>query len=412
MSETHSSSAAQAGAQTAAPAVDLFKPLQRLADLTVKLTEIGPPLAEIASHLGYGDIAQRVLRLADAQGMESRFVAASIARRERRFLDVLEIVAQAARSFTPPADKAGGPDPAEEFLHLVRLGFATALFELDELSAAKDFVAVLAAELPRLASHYETDPFYLTLLAQTVWFEDPERSEEIWEQALTLGEQESTWNARGTWYKEAAKDLDGATEAYRQGLKAVPWSALLLHNLAQIELERAADPNADPEQARRRLKEANRLIENALKKAPRPRLKRHIFATSNRLRRLRASLPEPVPVLPAKVGERVTGKVVSLAPYGAFVDIGDGVTGLLHKSEISHKPVNDPAKVLDVGDHLQVEIIQIKPRDKGRGLRISLSRKATLPAPERKPGASSSAQPAKDSPFGSLGGLLQGAAED
>jgi hypothetical protein len=47
------------------------------------------------------------------------------------------------------------------------------------------------------------------------------------------------WNARGTWYKEAERDLDKAERAYRKGLEKVGGSGLLMHNLAQVLVERA-----------------------------------------------------------------------------------------------------------------------------------------------------------------------------
>lgn len=69
-------------------------------------------------------------------------------------------------------------------------------------------------------------------------------------------------------------------------------------------------------------------------------------------------------------GAVVDGVVESLQTYGAFVNIGNGVTGLLHVSQISHKRVKEPASVLKEGDQIQVKIIGLKDG------RISLSKKA------------------------------------
>lgn len=70
------------------------------------------------------------------------------------------------------------------------------------------------------------------------------------------------------------------------------------------------------------------------------------------------------------------GKVRSLAPYGAFVDLG-GVDGLLHVSEIAWTRVKDPSEVLKVGDTVQVTILDVN-HETGK---ISLSRRQILPDP-------------------------------
>ena len=64
-----------------------------------------------------------------------------------------------------------------------------------------------------------------------------------------------------------------------------------------------------------------------------------------------------------KEGDLVTGKVRSLVPYGAFVDLG-GMDGLLHVSDISHSRVNKPEDVLAVGQELQVRILKIDQETK------------------------------------------------
>ncbi len=60
----------------------------------------------------------------------------------------------------------------------------------------------------------------------------------------------------------------------------------------------------------------------------------------------------------------------SLQNYGAFVDLGDGLSGLVHISQISLKRIKSPADVLNVGDEVTVKIIGIKDG------KISLSMKA------------------------------------
>lgn len=75
-------------------------------------------------------------------------------------------------------------------------------------------------------------------------------------------------------------------------------------------------------------------------------------------------------------GATVSGRVVSLTDFGAFVDLG-GVHGLLHKSEISHRPTEDLAEVLSPGDEVTVQVLRI---ERG-GDRISLSMRALEPDP-------------------------------
>ncbi|MBL8897003.1 MAG: S1 RNA-binding domain-containing protein [Planctomycetes bacterium] len=71
-------------------------------------------------------------------------------------------------------------------------------------------------------------------------------------------------------------------------------------------------------------------------------------------------------------GQVVTGKVTRLEPFGAFVEIAPGVEGLLHVSNLSRQRVEDPSKVLSVGQSIQAQITEIQ---KG-GKRIGLSMKA------------------------------------
>lgn len=68
-------------------------------------------------------------------------------------------------------------------------------------------------------------------------------------------------------------------------------------------------------------------------------------------------------------GTLVSGKVVRLAPFGAFVQLEDGVDALVHISQLSEKRVNKVEDVVKVGDMIQAKVIECKPEEK----RISLS---------------------------------------
>ena len=61
-----------------------------------------------------------------------------------------------------------------------------------------------------------------------------------------------------------------------------------------------------------------------------------------------------------QVGLVTEGKVESIQPYGAFIDLGNGLTGLVHISQICEKRIKTPAAVLHVGDEVKVKVIAVK----------------------------------------------------
>jgi small subunit ribosomal protein S1 len=58
-------------------------------------------------------------------------------------------------------------------------------------------------------------------------------------------------------------------------------------------------------------------------------------------------------------GADLPGRILSVRPYGAFVDLGGGIQGLLHVSEIGWSRVSDPAKVLKAGDSVTVRVLNV-----------------------------------------------------
>jgi small subunit ribosomal protein S1 len=74
-------------------------------------------------------------------------------------------------------------------------------------------------------------------------------------------------------------------------------------------------------------------------------------------------------------GAVMSGKVVSLRDFGAFVDLGGGVEGLVHLSELSHERVAHPKDVVSVGQEVQVQVLKVD-YDAHKGERIALSLKA------------------------------------
>jgi len=71
-----------------------------------------------------------------------------------------------------------------------------------------------------------------------------------------------------------------------------------------------------------------------------------------------------------KVGQIVKGTISSIADYGAFVKIEDGLNGLIHISELSHKLVKDPRNIVEVDQEVEVMIISISNDDRHLGLSL------------------------------------------
>src|SRR5271163_4677028 len=77
-------------------------------------------------------------------------------------------------------------------------------------------------------------------------------------------------------------------------------------------------------------------------------------------------------------GGKVKGKVVGVVDYGVFVELEQGIEGLVHVSELSwSKKVSHPSKIVKVGDEVDVVVLDIKPSDR----RVSLGIKQALPDP-------------------------------
>ncbi len=89
-----------------------------------------------------------------------------------------------------------------------------------------------------------------------------------------------------------------------------------------------------------------------------------------------------------EVGETYKGKVRSIQPYGAFVEIMPGKDGLLHISEVAHERLASLEGVLEIGQEIDVKLLDI---DKKTG-KYRLSRKVLLPKPERAAESNGAAQ--------------------
>src|SRR5262245_6089940 len=81
------------------------------------------------------------------------------------------------------------------------------------------------------------------------------------------------------------------------------------------------------------------------------------------------------------MGSRVTGKVVRLTDFGAFVELEPGVDGLLHISQMAHRPISRPDEIVNVGDELGLLVIRVDPHERRIGLSLKELAHA-MPPPE------------------------------
>jgi small subunit ribosomal protein S1 len=91
-------------------------------------------------------------------------------------------------------------------------------------------------------------------------------------------------------------------------------------------------------------------------------------------------LPDPWATVPERypVGARVSGRVVGITDYGAFVELEPGIEGLVHISEMSwSKRLRHPSKIVAIGDAVEVAVLDLRPEQR----RISLGLKQTMPDP-------------------------------
>jgi small subunit ribosomal protein S1 len=89
---------------------------------------------------------------------------------------------------------------------------------------------------------------------------------------------------------------------------------------------------------------------------------------------------DPWVLVPEKypVGKRISGKIVSIVDYGAFVALEEGVEGLIHVSEMSWtKKIKNPRSMLDVDQEVEVVVSEVDAEKR----RLSLSLRATEPNP-------------------------------
>jgi small subunit ribosomal protein S1 len=70
------------------------------------------------------------------------------------------------------------------------------------------------------------------------------------------------------------------------------------------------------------------------------------------------------------INTKVNGKVTSIADFGVFVEIEDGIEGLIHVSQLSSERVDKPSSLFKVGDQVEALVVQLDPKERRIGLSI------------------------------------------
>ncbi|MCX5265880.1 S1 RNA-binding domain-containing protein [Streptomyces sp. NBC_00199] len=76
---------------------------------------------------------------------------------------------------------------------------------------------------------------------------------------------------------------------------------------------------------------------------------------------LRATQPDPFQTFADRtaVGQKLHGRVTKLIPFGVFVQVADGIEGLVHLRELASTPVESPSDVVQAGDEVTVVVTEI-----------------------------------------------------
>jgi small subunit ribosomal protein S1 len=83
-----------------------------------------------------------------------------------------------------------------------------------------------------------------------------------------------------------------------------------------------------------------------------------------------------------RAGEIITGQVTKLVPFGAFVRVAQGIEGLVHISELSNTHVESPESVVNVGDQVQVKVIDVDVSRRRISLSMRQVAEGEVPLPE------------------------------
>ncbi|MFJ3876820.1 S1 RNA-binding domain-containing protein [Streptomyces sp. NPDC090077] len=92
---------------------------------------------------------------------------------------------------------------------------------------------------------------------------------------------------------------------------------------------------------------------------------------------LRATRPDPFQTFAddTRIGQTLPGRVTKLVPFGAFVEVAEGIEGLVHLLELAWTPVETPEEAVRVGDQVRVVVTEVDRQYR----RLVLSRRRALP---------------------------------
>ena len=106
------------------------------------------------------------------------------------------------------------------------------------------------------------------------------------------------------------------------------------------------------------------------------------------------------------VGDMVEGAVTKLVDFGAFVDLGDGVEGLVHISELADKHISACSEVVEVAHPYTFKVIRLEPNDKRIGLSLKEAGRRERQRTEREERDSHYGQPHEEGGGASIGEML------
>ncbi|KAF0134580.1 MAG: S1 RNA binding domain protein [Candidatus Saganbacteria bacterium] len=96
--------------------------------------------------------------------------------------------------------------------------------------------------------------------------------------------------------------------------------------------------------------------------------------------------------MPVEIGQDVDGKVTGITKYGAFIDLGEGKTGLVHISQISDSYVTDINQFIKVSDVVKVRVMSLVKPGK-YDLSIKQAGKVYVPTYHKRPSQKEKAIP-------------------
>jgi len=93
---------------------------------------------------------------------------------------------------------------------------------------------------------------------------------------------------------------------------------------------------------------------------------------------IKQAVTDPWLTLPQRhpVGSRIHGRVTSVTDFGVFVEIEEGIEGLIHISQLSTERVEKPSALFQVGKEVEAEVIHIDPREHKMGLSVKALRRS------------------------------------